>query len=454
MNTTAPPEPPQTNNEMLLPAQAVELSRLALPIELPLAPLAEAIEGKLPAVLVNVAEERALLGGLARVEVKGAVQRGRLSLRGDGGVLELRLPISAALQLRPVLGALGTSKTVQVGAVVVLRHRPELNENWQLSGPMQSRIEWQRLDAELWNGARLDLRELLAPSVERSLPSIESIAQKELDRGLALPLQAEALWRRVAKPFDLPELRGQAAQLQFVPHALSASPVDISNETLRTRLYAEGQLQATLGKFDVQEGFSLPALGHTGDEDEATRLRLALRLPFDESAELMRGELQRALDRRSGSSRFVVEELTLRPSREQIGRLEMELTLSARVLGKNVPISGRLSGIPALSGQTLFLDDPDLELGGRVGRGLGPIVKRLEPIIERNARIDLGPKMHEWAERIRAELPLEPRQGLRLDGELRRLQLSGVRLLPEALEVQAAADGGLRLQLDAAGLLR
>lgn len=477
--TQPPPQQAQTSQAESSRAEpALPLSKLSLPVTVPLSGVREAVNARIPREFARVQQDQRVLGGRAGIHIRGSVVRQgdiRIVPSADADTLELEVPLSARFSVRPELsgaswaGRLESSLTRDFGgeATVRLRVKPYIQPDWEAGAQVSGELRWtDPLAIELVPGTRLSVATLAESAVRAQLTRVTQEVARAVRESAALRERAERLWGQVGQPWPLP-LEGSGAgpaYAQVMPQSLTVAGLGLRDDALHLTLQAEGYLRAELGQPPVTRPVNapLPALNMTAQPAPSElHLRVPILLPFAELSALAAAAAHKellalrlpggALAPQVRLDRLEVAGL----SAEQ--RLKLTAQLSVSGLGLRQSVTADISGRPWLrpGGQVVTLENVQVSTRdeGLSSRLLGLLADaRLEAYLARSARFDLGPRLDALEDSLAAQLPYSPLPGLRLRGDVGELRLDDLHVTGQGLQVIAAADGALDVLVNAGQL--
>ena len=440
-------------------------SSLTLPVSIPLSSLKAAALAHLPAVLASIDQQQTLAGGVVTVQLRGEVRRsGDLHLVPEGDGLRLSLPVTATFRATPV--GLGDFLARDfTGAAVVTAHvTPVISPDWNVGVQVQADYRWTApLSFELLRGVSINVGALVDPQIRSRLGGVSEALNASLRTGLKLRERAGDLWGRLAQPWTLPGIEGSFVQIR--PQGLSVTPVSFGTDAASLTLGGSFVAQAWLG----QTGVGQPGSGQTGmvqmpvpstplpplrvgpPPSRGVQLEVPVTLVYQQLSELAT---------RSAQAQTYPLPLPLSPrlSVQQVvlgspapGQLSAAVSLTVRALGLSVRATVDVSGTPRLEGQVLSLQGVSVKTraGSLSGRVLGWLAdSRVKALLEQRARFDLEPELKRAQAALQSRLPYRVSSGVVLSGQVGRLVLKSLRVLPQGVVALTQAQGDLEARLE------
>lgn len=448
-------------------------SSLALRVSIPLSSLKAAALARLPAVLGSIDQQQTLAGGVVTVQLRGEVRRsGDLTLVPEGDGLRLSLPVTATFRATPVgLGANPLQEALArdfSGAAVVTAHvTPVIGADWNVGLGVQADYRWTApLSFELLRGVTINVQALIDPHIRSRLGSVSEALNASLRTGLKLRERATDLWGRLSQPWTLPGIEGSYVQIR--PQGLSVTPVSFGTDAASLTL--GGSFVALAGL--AQTGLSQTGSGQTGSRQmpvpvpstplpplrvgpppgRGVQLEVPVTLAYQQLSDLAtryaRAQAQQALPLPL-SPRLSVQQVVL--STPAPGQLNAAVSLTVRALGLSVAATVDVSGTPRLEGQVLSLQGVSVKTraGSLSGRVLGWLADgRVQALLEQRARFDLEPELKRAQAALQARLPSRVSSGVVLSGQVGRLVLKSLRVLPQGVVALTQAQGDLEARVE------
>ncbi len=453
-------------------------SSLALRISIPLSSLKAAALARLPAVLGSIDQQQTLVGGVVTVQLRGEVRRsGDLTLVPEGDGLRLSLPVTATFRATPVgLGANGLQESLArdfSGAAVVTAHvTPVIGADWNAGLGVQADYRWTApLSFELLRGVTINVQALIDPQIRSRLGSVSEALNASLRTGLKLRERATDLWGRLSQPWTLPGIEGSYVQIR--PQGLSVTPIsfgtDAASLTLggsfvalaglaQTGLSQTGSGQMGSGQTESRQmpvpvpSTPLPPLRVGPPPSRGVQLEVPVTLAYQQLSDLAtryaRAQAQQALPLPL-SPRLSVQQVVL--STPAPGQLNAAVSLTVRALGLSVAATVDVSGTPRLEGQVLSLQGVSVKTraGSLSGRVLGWLADgRVQALLQQRARFDLEPELKRAQAALQTRLPSRVSSSVVLSGQVGRLALKSLRVLPQGVVALTQAQGDLEARVD------
>ena len=453
-------------------------SSLALRVSIPLSSLKAAALARLPAVLGSIDQQQTLMGGVVTVQLRGEVRRsGDLTLVPEGDGLRLSLPVTATFRATPVgLGADSLQEALArdfSGAAVVTAHvTPVIGADWNAGLEVQADYRWTApLSFELLRGVTINVQALIDPQIRSRLGSVSEALNASLRTGLKLRERATDLWGRLSQPWTLPDIEGSYVQIR--PQGLSVTPIsfgtDAASLTLggsfvalaglaQTGLSQTGSGQMESGQTESRQmpvpvpSTPLPPLRVGPPPSRGVQLEVPVTLAYQQLSDLATryalSQAQQALPLPL-SPRLSVQQVVL--STPAPGQLNAAVSLTVRALGLSVAATVDVSGTPRLEGQVLSLQGVSVKTraGSLSGRVLGWLADgRVQALLQQRARFDLEPELKRAQAALQTRLPSRVSSGVVLSGQVGRLALKSLRVLPQGVVALTQAQGDLEARVD------
>lgn len=445
---------------MSLPA-AEAASTLALPVQVPLAGVQQAVNAQVPQQFAQIDQTQSLLGGAVQVRIRGTVTRSaQVSVKADGDALLLSVPIRAAFRAEPGGMMAALARDFGGAATVTLRLTPYVTPQWEVGVKVAAEHHWtDPLAVDLGKGMKFSVQSLADTQVRAQLDRLSAQLERQVREGAKLRQRAGTLWARAQRPWALPTPEPAYALVR--PLGLSVTPPRLTPDALKLDVGAVLDLQATLGQPPAQapQGtvplppFRVGPVGTPGIE-----LAVPLRLPYPElSALATRYAQQQSL------TLDVPGKPVLRVTGVQVQPLGTRLRVTVRTrldgpLGLSLQATTDVTGTPALSGEGRVLSLRDVQVQtrreGLTGKAVSWLADaRAQAFVAKAARFDLGPLLTRAGAQAQARLPFTPLPGIRVSGTVGTLRVQSVQVQAAALVVTAQAGGKLQAQVDAGALL-
>ncbi|WP_425148221.1 DUF4403 family protein [Deinococcus sp.] len=440
-----------THPAAALPAPA--LSSLSLPVSLPLSSLRAAALARVPDVLATVAQQQTFAGGLLTVHLTGEVRRsGDLTLTPDGDGLRLSLPISATFRAAPVGLGDFLARDFKGAAVITAHVTPVISEDWNAGVKVQADYRWtDPLSFELMKGVTIQVQSLVDPQLRSRLQGISDNLNASARTGLNLRERATQLWAQLAQPWTLPGVAGGYALVH--PQGLTVTPISFTQEAAQLTLGGSFVASASLGERPAAAlATSLPPLKIGVPQSRGVQLALPVSLAYPQLSALATQYAARQdypLPLPFGP-RLHIQAVTL--SSPGAGQLSAAVNLSLHgPLGLNVSATVDVSGTPHLEGTVLTLEHVAVKTRpeGVSGRVLGWLAdSRVQSLLGKQARFDLGPALEVARASIQARLPYTAAPGVVLSGTVERLELRSVSVDPAGVLALAGVGGSLTARVE------
>ena len=213
------------------------LSRVTVPISVPITAVKEALERRTPKQKSGFKKD-GLGGRFAQSELGWDLRRSDLRVSGQSGTL------SVATELRGEARAEGTLQLIRkVGfsargdilASASLTAHPALKENWRISPNLsEAKIDIKRANIPIKRVGSLDVRSHLLPGLEIAVDNLRGQLNSHLARNNFLERAARKSWKRLCASTPLKEDSG--LWIETKPIAAHATQIRIGRENIRFTL--------------------------------------------------------------------------------------------------------------------------------------------------------------------------------------------------------------------------
>ncbi|ADV66777.1 DUF4403 family protein [Deinococcus maricopensis] len=422
-------------------------STVTLPIRVPLAGLARALDARAPQVIADIDQP-----GPLGLTLTGQIARaGALTITRDADALRVTLPVTA--RVRASLG--GAAQQDFAGAAsVTVRVTPYLHEDWTAGVRASADYTWTDPLAFEVLGARISVASLVDAQVRTQLARVTAQLEQEVARQADARARVGALWAKLAQPWRLPTPEPAFARVK--PLSLSATPFTFTDDAARVTVSATFGAEAQLGTPPTTvTPTPLPSLKLAAAPRPGVHLTVPVRLPYANLSDAMTRAIQRREFRANG-----VLSPTVRVTRVDVTPQGARLNAAARVnvrLGPlNVNATVDVSGTPKLDAQGRVLTLADVRVrtrpDGVTQRVVGWLADaRVQAFLRESARVDLAPYLDRALQDVRARLPLKPAQGITLAGRVDALRLTDLDVTPGGVVLTSRVDGDLDATVEVPG---
>lgn len=297
--------PPRATDGIPSPDMA---SRLAVPVDIPIAELRRAVEAELPRRLWSIDQRLDNCVPPQRVEVLGArvkiapriscqivgnVTRGRVRMRGQGETLIIDLPIDARIGARRI-GGTALRETAQGSALAHARVRVRLGDDWRPRADVELSYGWRDAPHVDFLGQRIAFAREADRELRPMVAQIERTIERELSR-VSVRDQAESAWRQAFVVLELNQ-RNPPVWMRVTPQRVGSGGYRFAGDRLRLTLGVEALTETFVGdRPQPADVAPLPPLTRLGRGSEG----LALSVPVVADYAQLAPVLQRALARRA-----------------------------------------------------------------------------------------------------------------------------------------------------------
>lgn len=179
-------------------------------------------------------------------QIDGHVDRGALTIRGSGNVLELSLPVKASVTVR---GRGEVGKHIQETAKAAINATAKItigvSADWQPNATVDADFRWtDRAHLDVL-GFRITIGDKVKPEIRKILDKIEREVPRQLHK-LNVRRQAERAW---AQAFTSVRLSTKPdVWLRFAPRDIALSKLVVSDGALRISAFATGLTHTFVGQ--------------------------------------------------------------------------------------------------------------------------------------------------------------------------------------------------------------
>ena len=461
------PPPPTPPAPALGSAPTASVSRVFLPIDVPLTAIHARLEREVPVVFQGQSSDPVQNKAIIEDSLRWTARRGPIQLAGADGRLTLRVAAVGDAQVqgkvRALRGSIGkllrratggasdVPFSVHADAVATLTgsFEPILRPDWRVEPNVTARVEVQRAELPIAGVATVDLRPTVRMALQRKVDQQLARLEQRLTQDRRLRQFAASAWtqlHRIQAVSDDPR-----SWLVVRPVGIAATPVVIDPDAVRLGLEVSAETRIVVADVAPPNPVSpLPALAMT----RATAGYVDINMMAIASWERLNRELQARLVEQqltgSDGTQLRIKDARVEPWGDGI---LLTLDLDAR-RGRWYHASGRvyLTGRPRLDvdSQGLQLDELDFALETKntlvaVARWL------MEPTIleelRKRASVDLAPHIQR-AERIAADaidrFVQEGHENIQLTAQLRDIRVSSLAVTEDSLQIALNARADVR----------
>lgn len=296
--------PPRATDAVPVPR---ERSLIAVPVDADASALRRAIEEAIPRTLWTVnqhssrciaPQEVKILGAQVKVTppisctIVGTVDRGPVTLRGEGREIIANLPIHARISARDI-GGLLKGETATGSAMVQARIVIDVSRDWQPQGKVRLHYDWTTPPGIDFLGQRISFTD----KADEKLRPIVAQLERDLPRELAkmnLRAEAERLWRQAFATLEVNK-RNPPVWMRVTPAKIYYNGYSMRGQTLRLDLGMEAVTETFVGDRPAPPAPTpLPPL----DRSQAGS-RLSFYIPVTANYRELEPVIARALKKRS-----------------------------------------------------------------------------------------------------------------------------------------------------------
>ena len=420
------------------------VSRVTVPVSVPVAAVGEALERAAPK-RESGSREAAFGGPFARGEIRWDLRRSGLRVSGRGGALGVAAEISGEARAAGVLRLIKKFEFSERGdflATVSLAARPEFEADWRVSPNLsETEIDIKRADIAVRRVGPLDVSGHILPGIESAVRRLRGKLDAHLARNDFLERAARKGWKSLCASTPLGADR--EFWLETKPVAARAADIRIDRENIRFTLGVDLMARVLSERTRPDCPFP-PTLLVEKPGPEGFSVVLPVKIDYETLGERLAGEIVGKSFGKSVS--IVVEKIGIRPH----GKL---LLLETRVAAETDYLSGSRTGgtlyllaEPRLDteAQTLALENVKLDVDSR--NALFSIAGKLaEPAlldaVSRRVPFDLGPKLEELRGEAGDAISALSSDAVSVSGEVNRVRLTRLDVGPGHLRAVLTAEG-------------
>lgn len=422
-----------------------EISTFVIPIRTSLAPLVPQVEAQVPPAIQGRVTERG-------IDVEYDVRRDPIQITAIGAGIHASSAVHYNLQ-----ACRGRFPCVSCGideprrsAEIKLHSALNWSADWRLHSttrvlPVHYRtpcaITWFDIDVT---------RRFVAPVVERELAKIATMIDRQTPRLTSIRPQAETIWRALQEPIET----APRTWLVIEPEAVALSPIGGSGSTVTTTLHLRTKTRMAVGNRPAVIARPLATLSSMAESvTPQIRVPLDLHLPYAEATRLATTHYSGKTFRVNGRP-LTIRALDISPLRDGRVRIDADVDYRGGAL-RNYDGPVVLEGTPRFDPATARIIIPDLEYSLESRRGLlARLAERalhdeIRNRLRETARLDLGRQLAEARVNVSRALQRTLAPGVRLDGTVTSIAVSGLIVHPDALYVRLVAEGEAKVEIAA-----
>ena len=300
--TTIDVEPPPEVDSQ--PADTGQLSRLQVPVTLPLGPVQAAVEREVPKKLWAInrkmdacvpGERVKALGREVKVtpdiscRLEGQVTRGAITLGGRGERITLSMPISAVIAAKDV-GGIIKQETATARATVRMTARLSMSEDWTLKPKVDIDYGWREAPGIDILGQRVEFTSRADRELQGVVRQIERQVERELAR-VDVKSAVEAAWRQGFAVLSLNK-ENPPVWMTIAPEAVGVDGYAINGREATVRLSLAARTASYVGdRPAAPEAVPLPPRS-AGLADPGITMLLPVLADYDELEPVVLRELK------------------------------------------------------------------------------------------------------------------------------------------------------------------
>lgn len=373
-------------------------------------------------------------------------RRGAARLLGESEKLTLILPL--AFDVNSPGGGLFQPRLHTSGEVSVhVALEFGISPDWQLQVQLRPRFDWDRHPYVYVGPFRFKISGIIGREIQKALEKQATKLEQEALNSLEIRSKAEQAWRGLFTPRQL--RKEPEVWLTVLPRSLHWLPPSSDEETLTLTLGLLADLNTVAGgKPAGLEPTPLPPLAQQMPEQGGFRLNMPVLLDFEGiEQELRRTQSGRQITLDGGV--IELHDFEVYASRE---RLVVGVEFIANAKGPWLDTRGKVyfTGVPSYDADTRTLSLSEFDFTQRVNN---PLVHWASWILRDSLRADLARQLS-WdatqpllraQDDLSGDLNRSLGNGLTLWGEVTGLDLQGLSLMRQGLELRFAARGELVL---------
>ena len=442
-------EPPASRREPI-PPPPPEISTFVIPIRTSLAPLVSQVESSVPARIAGSVRERG-------IDVAYDVLRDPIRISAIGQSVHATSALHYSLQ-----ACRGRFPCVSCGrneprrtAETRLQTTLAWVQDWRLRSTTRvlpvnyatpCEITWFDIDVT---------RRFVAPVVERELAKVARTIDRQIPRLANVRPQAAAIWAALQEPIEV----APRTWLLVDPVAVALSPIAGSGNVVSTTLHLRTTTRIAVGDKPAPQSRPLAQLTTAPPTIEPSlRVPLDIELPYTEASRLAAAQYAGRTFSISGKP-LAVKSIRIGPLPG--GRVRIDAVIDYRggpLRNYEGPVA--LEGTPRFDPDASRIVLPDLEysLESR-GNLIARLAERalhdeIRDRLRENARLDLAPRLAQAKTSVTAALQRQLAPGVRLNGQIRTLEVNGLIVHPDAMFLRVIAEGEATVEVGQTARMR
>ena len=431
---------------------AERLSRVTIPVSVPIAAVGEALERRTPKRESGL-KKNALGGRFVQSELSWDLERSDLRVSGRGGAL------SVATELSGEAGATGTLQLVRkidvsargdVLASVSLTADPTLETDWRVSPNLsETKIDMQRANIPIKRIGNLDAREHILPGVKTTADKLRAQLNRSVARSDFFRQAAREGWERLCGSTPLGE--SSRLWLETKPVVARAAQIRIGRKEIRTTIGVEVKTRILTERTQPRCPFPKTLLI---EKPKPGDFEIVIPATIDYKT-LERTLAEEVVGKSLGKNvSAVIKSIRVRPHGERL-LLETKVAVEADI-PSGTEARGTLYALaePKLNtkAQTVTLENVKLDadsqnaLFSMAGKAAEPL---LTEAVSRHIPLNLKPKLEELRKGAENTLSAFSSENVSVSWKVRQMRLSRLDVGPEHLRLALTAEGRMRAAVKA-----
>lgn len=428
-----------------VPPPPAAISTFVIPIRTSLAPLVPQVEAQVPPSITGRVTERG-------IDVEYNVRRDPIQISAIGAGIHASSAVHYNLQ-----ACRGRFPCVSCGVAEPRRSaeiRLHSTLNWSADWRLHSNtrvlpVHYRTPCAITWFDIDVT-RRFVAPVVDSELAKIAAMIDRQTPRLANLRPQAEVVWRALQEPIET----APRTWLMIEPEAVALTPIGGSGSMVTTTLHLRTTTRMAIGERPPITPRPLAPLSVAEQPaDPQIRVPLDLQLPYAEATRLATAHYAGRTFLVNGRP-LTIRSLVISPIANGRVRIDADVDYRGGAL-RNYEGPVVLEGTPRFEAGASRIVIPDLEYSLDSRRGLlARLAERalhdeIRNRLRETARLDVGKHLAAARASVTRALQRELAPGVRLDGNVKSITVSGLIVHPSALYVRLVAEGEAMVEIAA-----
>lgn len=453
-----PAAPPRGADAAATPAPPP--STITVPLSIDLAELEEALQDRVPAVLLREEAKELEHGILADITVSRA---GRVLAQGrEDGRLRLVIPLKIRADAYHSLQVRTRRKPredeprkapMEATLQLIVDLDLDISPDWHMLTKAKVHYRWQQQPVLTLGRITLDLTELLDAQLDAQLPDIADRIEARLREKDRLPLRIAVVWEKLSGSRPLP--KPDNAWLLIEPTALYVSTPAVSGAALRMTAGMTGTVRTILGEEPSAPSLPLPPRSAPPGEDDGLRLGVDAVLAWETLSEqataVLKGQQWALKISGAETGTLTVTGLELYPSGSQVA-VGVDYTATSPLWDSAGTLW--LTGTPALDvdAQRVSITDFDYAVATEdmaiSGANAEAIKERIKEQVRDNLTFPFGERIDEQLALANEQLAaLSLPNGGSLSAQVSGAEVQALHLTDAALAIRLELRGTAQLRL-------